>query len=58
MRAPTMHSTSSGPSTAPTASQVSVSARECPAVGLPTVTITTTDAASSTAQVHWNLVTR
>jgi hypothetical protein len=37
---------------------VSNDARECPAVGLPTVTMTATAAASSAAQVHSQRVTR
>ena len=57
-RAPTTHSTSAGPSTAITAVQVSNEARDCPAVGLPTVTMTATVAASSAAHIHSQRVTR
>ena len=58
MLAPTTLSSSAGPNTTTTAVHVSREAREWPAVGLPTVTITTTDAASSAAYVHSHRVTR
>ncbi len=46
------------PSTAITAVHVSNDAREWPSVGLPTVTMTATEAASSAAHVHSHRVTR
>src|SRR5215212_2923942 len=58
MRAPITHSTIAGPSTAITAVHVSSDARLWPAVGLPTVTMTATEAARSAAHVHSHRVTR
>jgi len=52
-------STANTPHSAPdTTVHVSNDARECPAVGLPTVTMTATAAASSAAHVHSQRVTR
>ena len=58
MRAPTTHSAIAGPMIAATQIHSSRPARECPSVGLPTVTITATDAASSTAHIHCERLTR
>src|ERR1700737_4931640 len=58
IRAPSTHNTNTGPITAATTAQVCAEAREWPAVGSPTERTTATAAASSTAHIHSQRVTR
>src|SRR5277367_3719416 len=57
-RAPSTHNTKIGPITTATATQVPSEPRSLPALGSPTVTRTANAAASSTAHIHSDRVTR